>query len=49
MTRQMLSTVSSRQDAAMALDEVAHHGGLARRAERGADLLGLLHLRSGGR
>lgn len=28
----------------MALDEVAHHVGLARRAERGADLLGLLHL-----
>ncbi len=28
----------------MALHEVTHHGGLARRAERRADLLGLLHL-----
>ena len=33
-----------RQDAAMALDQPAHHVGLARRAERGADFLGLLHL-----
>ena len=33
-----------RQDAAMALDQLAHHVGLARRAERRADLLGLLHL-----
>ena len=33
-----------RQDAAMALDQAAHHVGLARRAERRADLLGLLHL-----
>lgn len=33
-----------RQDAAMTLHEVAHHGGLACRAERRADLLGLLHL-----
>ena len=31
-----------RQDAAMALDQAAHHLGLARRAERGAGLLALL-------
>ena len=28
----------------MTLDDLAHHGGLARRAECGADLLGLLDL-----
>ncbi len=28
----------------MAPDELAHHAGLARRAERRADFLGLLHL-----
>ena len=28
----------------MALDQLAHHAGLARRAERRADFLGLLHL-----
>ncbi len=33
-----------RQDAAMALHEVAHHVGLACRPECRADLLGLLHL-----
>ena len=33
-----------RQDAAMALDQLAHHRGLARRAERRADFLGLLDL-----
>ncbi len=32
-----------RQDAAMALDQAPHHVGLARRAKRRADLLGLLH------
>ncbi len=32
-----------RQDAAVALHQPAHHVGLARRAERRADLLGLLH------
>src|SRR4051812_4248872 len=33
-----------RQDAAMAPDQLTHHAGFARRAERGADFLGLLHL-----
>ena len=42
MTRQMLDGVE-RQDAAVALHQAAHHVGLARRAERRADLLGLLH------
>ena len=43
MTRQMLSTVSSGRMPRWRCDQAAHHVGLARRAERGADFLGLLH------
>ena len=44
MTRQMLSMVSSGRMPRWRSHQLAHHVGLARRAERGADFLGLLDL-----
>ena len=44
MTRQMLSMVSSGRMPRWRCDQLAHHAGLARGPERGADFLGLLHL-----
>ena len=44
MTRQMLSTVSIGRMPRWRSHQAPHHVGLARRAERGTDFLGLLDL-----